>query len=85
MSKMIIWLPKGKRLGGINKEFGINICTLLYINKIINQDLLYSTGKSTHYSVITHMGKESEKEWAHTHSHICISESLCYTPEINTL
>ena len=25
-------------------------------------DLLYSTGSHTQYSVITHMGKESEKE-----------------------
>ena len=27
-----------------------------------NKDLLYSTGNSTQYSVITYMGKESEKE-----------------------
>ena len=24
---------------------------------------MYSTGNSTQYSVITYMGKESEKEW----------------------
>ena len=29
---------------------------------VINKDLLYSTGNSTQYSVITLMGKESEKE-----------------------
>ena len=27
-----------------------------------NGDLLYSTGNSTRYSVITYIGKESEKE-----------------------
>ena len=30
---------------------------------ITNKDLPHSTGKSTQYSVITYMGKESEKEW----------------------
>ena len=26
-------------------------------------DLLYNTGNSTQYSVMTYMGKESKKEW----------------------
>ena len=30
-------------------------------------DLLYSTGNSTQYSVITDMGKESEKEWIYVY------------------
>ena len=46
-----------------NQEFGINRYTLLYIRSIINKDLLYSTGNSTQYSVITYVGKETEKEW----------------------
>ena len=41
---------------GQNKEWKINT-----IKWITNQDLLYSTGNSTQYSVITYMGKESEK------------------------
>ena len=41
-------------------EFGINIYTLLYVKYII-RDLLYSTENSTQYSVITYIGKESEK------------------------
>ena len=42
--------------GGINQGFGINIYTLLY------RDLeTHSTGNGTQYSVITYMGKESEK------------------------
>ena len=31
--------------------------------KIINKDLLYSTGNFTQYFVITYIGKESEKEY----------------------
>ena len=53
-------VTKGERWwGGINWESGINIYTLLYIKEIINKDLLYSTGNSTQYSVITYNGKES--------------------------
>ena len=33
------------------------------IYKIINKDLLYSTGDFTQYSVIIYKGKEFEKEW----------------------
>ena len=48
--------------GGINLEFEINKYTLLYIKQINNKDLLYRTGNYTQYLVITHNGKESEKE-----------------------
>ena len=48
---------------GINQELGINTDTLLYTaNQTIKKDRLHSTGNSTKYSVITHMGKECEKE-----------------------
>ena len=57
-------LPGGKG-GGINWEIGIDIYTLLYIKLVTNKDLLYSTGNSTQYSVMTYMGKESKKEWIH--------------------
>ena len=53
-----LMVTKGERWG----EAGINIYTQLYIKQIINKDLLYSTGNSTQYSVITYTGKESEKE-----------------------
>ena len=38
--------------------------------------------KLTQYSVITYVGKESEKEWVY----VCIyvTESLCCIPETNT-
>ena len=64
------------------EEFEINIYTLLYIKQIINKDLLYSTGNSIQYSVITYMGKESEKRMD---TCIYITESLCYTPETNSI
>ena len=66
-------LPKGKgvAVGGggrwINEEVGINTYTLPYVKQIINKDLLYSTRNSTQYSVITYMGKESEKEWIYVY------------------
>ena len=53
------------------------------IKNMSPRDLLYSTGSSTQYFVITYKGKASEKE--HIYIYICIIESLCYTPEINTI
>ena len=65
---------------GINQEAEINTYTLPYIKQISNNDLLYSTVKSTQYSVITYMGRESEKEWIS----IFMTDSICYTPKTNT-
>ena len=56
---------QGVRGGGINWEIGIDIYTLLYIKQITNKNLLYSTGNSTQYSVMTYTGKESKKEWVY--------------------
>ena len=40
------------------------------------------------HPVMSHNGKEYEKEYTHTHTHtlmcVYITESLCYTAEINT-
>ena len=49
---------EGKDTLGVRDEH-----THTTIFKIINKNLLDSTGNSTQYSVITYMGKESEKEW----------------------
>ena len=43
-----------------------------------NKNLLYSTGNSTQYSVMTYMAKESKKRVAIC---ICITDSLCCTAE----
>ena len=56
-SKTNLQLPKEKGRGRINQEFRISVYTLLYIKQIINKDLVYSTGNSAQYSVITYMGK----------------------------
>ena len=50
------------------------------IYKIDNRDLLYSTGNSTQYSVMAYTGKESKKR---VDICICITDSLCCTPETN--
>ena len=55
-------VTRGERRGGINWEIGIDIYILLYIKQITNMDLLYSTGNSTQYSLMTYMEKESKKE-----------------------
>ena len=49
--------------------------------QITSKDLLYSTGNSTQYSVITYMRKKSVKRM---NMCICITDSLCYIPETNT-
>ena len=48
---------------GINWETDTYIS--LYIKWVSNKDLLYSTGNSTQYSVMTmtYMGKEPKTEW----------------------
>ena len=54
---------RGKGGGGINREVGIDIYTLLHIKLItINiKNLLYSPGNSSQYSVMTYMGKNLKK------------------------
>ena len=52
---------------GINWVTGIDIYTRLYIKSITNRNLLYSTGNSTQYSVMTYMGIESKKEWLYVY------------------
>ena len=56
MWKTNLWLPGGK---GINWEIGTDIYTLLYMKQTTKKDLLYGTGNSTLYSLITYRGKES--------------------------
>ena len=66
--------------------------TLLFIKKMTNKDLLYSTGDCTQYFAMVYMGKESKNEWIYVflYTYICvsiytyISDSLCCTPGTNT-
>ena len=47
---------------GMDWEFGISRCKLLYIEWINNKVLLYSAGNNIQYPVINHNGKEYKKE-----------------------
>ena len=51
-------------------EFGINRGKPLYIRRINNKVLLYSTGDYIQYPVINHNGKEYEKEYIYTHAYL---------------
>ena len=58
------------------------LCGLLCIEWIKNKVLLYSTGNYIQHPVINHHGKE----YIYTYIcvHVCITESLFCTAEINT-
>ena len=62
--------------GGMEWEFGISRCKLVYIEWINNKGLLFSTGNYIQHLAVNHNGKEHEKE--------CITEPLCCTVDINT-
>ena len=72
--RFVVGKGEGDR-GGMNWEFGISRCKLLYIEWTNNKVLLCSTGNYIQYPVINHNGKEYEKIY------ICITESLCCTAE----
>ena len=56
-------VTKGKRGGGHGWEvWDWHMNTIVYCMNGIG-DLSYSPGDSTQYSVVSYMGKESEKEW----------------------
>ena len=50
------------REGGMDWEYGISRCKLLYIDWINNNVLLQSTENYIQYPVINHNGKVYEKE-----------------------
>ena len=57
-------VTKGKGRGeGQIRDLGPTQDTLLYVNQVINKDLLYNTGNSAQHSVMTYEGKEARKEW----------------------
>ena len=54
--------------GGIVREFGMDMYTLLYFKWITNKDLLYSTGNASQCYVATWMGGEFGGEWTHVYA-----------------
>ena len=51
----------------LNWKIRIDMYTLLYIEYITDSNLLYSIGKSTQYSLMANIGKESSKEWLYVY------------------
>ena len=72
------WEEKTNQDSGINKYTIYTLYTLYIkdihyihpIHKIINKDLLYTTGNPTQYSAITYMQKEPEKEQIYVYIYI---------------
>ena len=57
-------VAKGEGAGeGMDWEFGVSRCKLLYREWVNNKVLLCSTGNYIQYPVINHNGKEYEKEF----------------------
>ena len=62
-------IAKGEEMGkGMEWEFGVSRCKLVYIEWINNKVLLYSTVNHIQYPVINHNGKEYEKECIHMYN-----------------
>ena len=61
-------VAKGEGCGErIVREFGIYMYTVLYLKRITNKDLLYSTENSAQCYVAVWMGGEFEGEWIHVY------------------
>ena len=73
-----LWLPRRKGDGGgMDWEFEISRCKLLYTEWINNKVPLYSTENYIHYDVINHNGKEYEEEYTYVKlNHFAIQQKL---------
>ena len=69
-----LWLPRGS-------EVRVSGCKLWHMVEINNTVLLYSTENYIQYPMINCNGKEYSKKSVH----ICLTESLWYAGEINTM
>ena len=63
------------------KEFGMDMCTLLYLKQVTSNDLLYSTWNSAQSYVAEWMGGELG---GRMDTCICMAESLHCSPETIT-
>ena len=62
-------VARGGRVGGRDREFGISMYTLLYLEWITNKDLLYITWNSPPCYVATWMGGGlGENEYVYMYS-----------------
>ena len=69
---------RGTGMGG---EFGVSKFKLLNLGCINKDVLLYSTGNCIQSLRIEHDGRKYEKK----NVYICMTGSLCYTAEIDTM
>ena len=69
--KTKIWDSKSEQAqgGGMDWEFGISRCQLVYVGLINNKVLPYSTGNYICYPGTNHDGKEYKKEYIYMHIH----------------
>ena len=68
---------KGKESqGGIDSEFEISRCKLLYIVWVNNKALPYSTGNYIQYPLINHNGKESGQVSLYIYIYVCVCEYI---------
>ena len=58
-----LWGMEKDREAWLAAVHGVTKSQTQFSNWTTNKNLLYSTGNSTQYSVMTYMGKESGKEW----------------------
>ena len=72
-NEIMVTRGEGRWGGGINWEFGIDRCKLLYIGWINKKVLLYSTGNYSQCPVISHDGKEHEIEYIYIYIYNCIT------------
>ena len=75
----MVW--QGEKNGGKDREFGIDMYTLLYLKWITNKVLLYSTGNSAQCYVAAWVGGEFG---GRMDTCICMAESLCCPSETIT-
>ena len=84
---MDLWLWGGRGKGwkeGIVREFGMDMCRLLYLKQITNKIPQYSTGNSAQCYVAVWVGREFGGGWIHVC--VCMAESLlCSSETITTL
>ena len=60
---MKLWLLEGRIPRGRDREFGMDMYTLLYLKWITKEDLVQSTGNSAQCYVAAWMGGDFRGEW----------------------
>ena len=56
---------------GLLRQFGMDMHTLLYLERITNKILLHSTGNTSQCHVTDRMGGEFGGEWIHAYVWLC--------------